>query len=142
GLEDVMAAAAAAALRYVEDNFGHDLAHLNAPVFYRAAAYMMVDETTRRHLELVAASDGSRRGSLLSVLDETVTAAGARSLATWITYPLLALDEIGARHDAIEELFDVDLGGTVSDALRQIGDLERLAGGLGGIGAQPRDACR
>jgi DNA mismatch repair protein MutS len=142
GLDDVMAAAAAAALRYVEENFGRDLAHLNAPVFYRAAGYMMVDETTRRHLELVAASDGSRRGSLLSILDETVTAAGARTLATWITYPLLALDEIGARHDAIEELFDADLGGTVSDALKQIGDLERLAGRVGAMRASPRDCLR
>jgi DNA mismatch repair protein MutS len=142
GLDEVMTAAAAAALRYVEENFGRDLAHLNAPVFYRAAAYMMVDETTRRHLELVAASDGSRRGSLLSILDETVTAAGARTLATWITYPLLALDEIGARHDAIEELFDADLGGTVSDALKQIGDLERLAGRLGAMRASPRDCLR
>jgi DNA mismatch repair protein MutS len=142
GLDEVMAAAATAALRYVEENFGRDLAHLNAPVFYRAAAYMMVDETTRRHLELVAASDGSRRGSLLSILDETVTAAGARTLATWITYPLLALDEIGARHDAIEELFDADLGGTVSDALKQIGDLERLAGRLGAMRASPRDCLR
>jgi DNA mismatch repair protein MutS len=142
GLDDVMAAAAAAALRYVEENFGRDLAHLNAPVFYRAAGYMMVDETTRRHLELVAASDGSRRGSLLSILDETVTAAGARTLATWITYPLLALDEIGARHDTIEELFDADLGGTVSDALKQIGDLERLAGRVGAMRASPRDCLR
>ncbi|MBV8138549.1 MAG: DNA mismatch repair protein MutS [Deltaproteobacteria bacterium] len=142
GLDDVMAAAAAAALCYLEENFGHDLAHLNAPILYRAAAYMMVDETTRRHLELVAASDGSRRGSLLSVLDETVTAAGARTLATWITYPLLALDEIGARHDAVEELFDADLGGTVSDALKQIGDLERLAGRLGAMRASPRDCLR
>src|SRR5215472_7806271 len=142
GLDEAMAAAAAAALRYVEENFGSDLAHLSAPVFYRAAAYMMVDETTRRHLELVAASDGSRRGSLLSILDETVTAAGARTLATWITYPLLALDEIGARHDAIEELFDADLGGTVSDALKQIGDLERLAGRVGAMRASPRDCLR
>ncbi|HKF29072.1 MAG TPA: DNA mismatch repair protein MutS, partial [Candidatus Binataceae bacterium] len=142
GLDDAMAAAAAAALRYVEENFGRDLAHLNAPLFYRAAAYMMVDETTRQHLELVAASDGSRRGSLLSILDETVTAAGARTLASWITYPLLALDEIGARHDAIEELFDADLGGTVNDALKQIGDLERLAGRLGAMRASPRDCLR
>jgi DNA mismatch repair protein MutS len=142
GLDDVMAAAAAAALRYVEENFGRDLAHLSAPAFYRAAAYLMVDETTRRHLELVAASDGSRRGSLLSILDETVTASGARTLATWIIYPLLALDEIGARHDALEELFDADLGGTITDALKRIGDLERLAGRLGAMRASPRDCLR
>ncbi|MGO9449446.1 MAG: DNA mismatch repair protein MutS [Candidatus Binataceae bacterium] len=135
-------AAAASALRYVEENFGRDLAHLSAPTLYRAAEYMMVDETTRRHLELIASTDGSRRGSLLSVLDETITATGARTLANWIVYPLLALDEIGARHDSIEELFDADLGGVVADALKRIGDLERLAGRLGAMRASPRDCLR
>ncbi|HKN01957.1 MAG TPA: DNA mismatch repair protein MutS [Candidatus Binataceae bacterium] len=135
-------AAAASALRYVEENFGRDLAHLSAPTLYRAAEYMMVDETTRRHLELIASSDGSRRGSLLAVLDETITATGARTLANWIVYPLLALDEIGARHDSIEELFDADLGGVVADALKRIGDLERLAGRLGSMRASPRDCLR
>jgi DNA mismatch repair protein MutS len=142
GLDDVMAAAAASALRYVEENFGGDLAHLSTPVFYRATEYMMVDETTRRHLELVASTDGSRRGSLLALLDETITAPGARTLASWVVYPLLALDEIGARHDAVEELFDADLGGTVADALKRIGDLERLAGRLGAMHASPRDCLR
>ncbi len=141
-VDPALARAAAAALRYVEENFGRDLAHLSAPVFYRAAEYMMVDETTRRHLELVASTDGSRRGSLLSILDETITAAGARALASWIIYPLLALDEIGARHDSIEELFDADLGGVVADALKRIGDLERLAGRLGAMRASPRDCLR
>jgi len=141
-LDDPATAAAAAAVRYVEDNFGRDLAHLSPPVLYRAAEYMMVDETTRRHLELVASTDGSRRGSLLSILDETITAAGARTLASWIVYPLLALDEIGARHDAIEELFDADLGGIVADSLKQIGDLERLAGRIGAMRASPRDCLR
>ncbi|MGO9606928.1 MAG: DNA mismatch repair protein MutS [Candidatus Binataceae bacterium] len=135
-------AAAASALRYVEENFGRDLAHLSAPTLYRAAEYMMVDETTRRHLELIASTDGWRHGSLLSVLDETITATGARTLANWIVYPLLALDEIGARHDSIEELFDADLGGVVADALKRIGDLERLAGRLGAMRASPRDCLR
>ena len=48
---------------------------------------------------------------MLSILDETLTAIGARTLANWIIYPLLALDAINARHDALEELFDADLGG-------------------------------
>ena len=141
-LEDAPAMAACAALRYVEENFGRDLAHLRPPARYRAAEFMMVDETTRRHLELVASTDGSRRGSLLSILDETVTAAGARTLSSWIVYPLLALDEIAARHDAVEELFDADLGGVVEDALKRIGDLERLAGRLGAMRASPRDCLR
>ncbi len=141
-LEDATAMAACAALVYVEENFGRDLAHLRPPARYRAAEYMMVDETTRRHLELVASTDGSRRGSLVSILDETVTAAGARTLSSWIVYPLLALDEIAARHDAVEELFDADLGGVVEDALKRIGDLERLAGRLGAMRASPRDCLR
>ncbi len=141
-MDQTLVRVAASALRYVEENFGRDLAHLDAPVFYRAAEYMLVDETTRRHLELVASTDGSRRGSLLSVLDETVTAAGARTLASWIVYPLLSLEEIGARQDSIEELFNADLGGVVADALRRIGDLERLAGRVGAMRATPRDCLR
>ncbi|HVA78257.1 MAG TPA: DNA mismatch repair protein MutS, partial [Candidatus Binataceae bacterium] len=137
-----LARAAGTALGYLERNFGRDLAHLAAPALYHAAEYMMVDETTRRHLELVASSDGGRRGSLLSILDETITAAGARTLANWIVYPMLAQRAIGERHDAVAELFDADLGGAVADALKRIGDLERLAGRLGAMRASPRDCLR
>jgi len=138
-LEAPLCRASAAALGYLERNFGRDLAHLAPPAVYRAAEYMMVDETTRRHLELVASSDGARPGSLLSILDETATAAGARALANWIVYPLLAPDAIADRHDAIAELFDADLGGQVADALKRIGDLERLGGRIGAMRASPRD---
>lgn len=136
------AQAAGAALAYVEETFGRDLAHLCAPKFYRATEYMTVDEVTRRHLELVSSSDGTRSGSLLSVLDETLTAVGARTLANWIVYPLLGLEAIRDRHDAVEELFDSDLGGTIADSLRRIGDLERLAGRIGSLRASPRDCLR
>ena len=103
---------------------------------------MLVDETTRRHLELIASTDGARKGSLLSILDETLTAVGARTLSNWIIYPLLALDSIHARHDALEELFDADLGGTLAESLKRIGDLERLAGRIGAMRASPRDCLR
>jgi DNA mismatch repair protein MutS len=130
------------ALLYVEDTFGHDLAHIAAPRLYRVAEYMLVDETTRRHLELIASTDGARKGSLLSILDETLTAGGARTLCNWIIYPLLALDAIHARHDAVEELFDADLGGMLAESLKRIGDLERLAGRIGAMRASPRDCLR
>ncbi len=141
-LDESVARAAGFALLYVENTFGRDLAHLEAPRLYRIAEYMLVDETTRRHLELVASTDGARKGSLLSILDETLTAAGARTLGNWITYPLLALDAIRARHDAVEELFDADLGGALADSLKRIGDLERLAGRIGAMRASPRDCLR
>ena len=141
-LDESIARAAGIALLYVEATFGRDLAHLEGPRLYRIAEYMLVDETTRRHLELVASTDGARKGSLLSILDETLTAVGARTLGNWITYPLLALDTIRARHDAVEELFDADLGGALAEALKRIGDLERLAGRIGAMRASPRDCLR
>jgi DNA mismatch repair protein MutS len=141
-LSEASCAAAGAALAYVEETFGRDLAHLGAPHLYRAAEYMMVDEVARRHLELVVSSDGSRSGSLLSILDETLTAAGARTLANWTVYPLLDLTTIGERHDAVEELFDSDLDGPAARALKRIGDLERLAGRVGSMRASPRDCLR
>jgi DNA mismatch repair protein MutS len=141
-LDDGIGAAAGAALRYVKENFGHDLAHLQPPRVYQAAAYMLVDEVSRRHLELVASSDGTRTGSLLAVLDETLTPIGARTLGNWIVYPLLDLTAIGGRHDAIEELFESDLGGVMAESLRRIGDLERMAGRIGSLRASPRDLLR
>jgi DNA mismatch repair protein MutS len=142
GLDNSLGSAAGAALVYVEETFGRELAHLRPPHLYRAAEYMLVDEVSRRHLELVISSDGTRRGSLLSVLDETLTPVGARALQNWIVYPLLDLDAICTRHDAVEELFESDLGGEVAEALRRIGDLERLAGRIGSLRASPRDCLK
>jgi DNA mismatch repair protein MutS len=141
-LGEAIGSAADAALVYVEETFGRELAHLRAPHLYRAAEYMLVDEVSRRHLELVISSDATRQGSLLSVLDETLTPVGARALQNWIVYPLLDLDAICARHDAVEELFETDLGGEVAEALRRIGDLERLAGRIGSLRASPRDCLK
>jgi DNA mismatch repair protein MutS len=141
-LEPAMAAAAGAALHYLGQNFGPELAHLRPPRTYHAAEYMLVDETSRQHLELISSSDGSRAGSLLSVLDETLTPVGTRTLCNWIIYPLMDLEAIRARHDAVEELFDDDLSGAVADALRIIGDLERLGGRIGSLRASPRDVLK
>ncbi len=142
GFAGAVVAAAGAALGYVEENFGRNLAYLRPLRLYRAAEFMLVDEVSRRHLELLASSDGTRAGSLLSILDETLTPVGARTLSNWIAYPLLDLASIRGRHDAVEELFDADLGGEVAESLRRIGDLERLAGRIGGLRASPRDALR
>ena len=142
GLEPALAVAAGAAVTYLEQNFGLDLAHLRLPRVYHAAEYMLVDETSRLHLELTSSSDGTRSGSLLSVLDETLTPVGARTLSNWIVYPLMDLEAIRARHDAVEELFDSDLSGAVAEALRRIGDLERLGGRVGSLRASPRDVLK
>jgi DNA mismatch repair protein MutS len=142
GLEASLAGAAGAAISYLEENFGLDLGHLRPPRVYCPAEYMLLDETTRGHLELISSSDGTRSGSLLSVLDESLTPIGARTLSNWIIYPLIDLETIRARHDAVEELFDSDLSGAVADALKRIGDLERLGGRIGSLRASPRDVLR
>jgi DNA mismatch repair protein MutS len=137
-----MALAAGVALLYLEQTFGAELAHLRAPEVYQASQYLQIDEVSRAHLELVVSSDGTRNGSLLSVLDETRTAAGARTLAGWLLYPLLDIEAIHRRQDAIEELIDADLGGAIAAALGRIGDLERLVGRVASLKAGPRDCLR
>jgi DNA mismatch repair protein MutS len=141
-IDGAVAGVAAAALHYAEENFGRDLSHVRAPQIYRTTEYMLVDETSRRHLELTVSSDGGRTGSLLSILDETLTPIGARTIANWIVYPLMELEAIRERHDAVDELFEADLEGAPAAALRRIGDLERLAGRIGSLRASPRDALK
>ncbi len=141
-LRPELAAAAAAALLYLEQTFGAELSHLRPPELYRASEYLQIDEVSRAHLELVVSSDATRKGSLLAVLDQTRTAAGARTLASWLLYPLLDIDAIHRRQDAIEELFDADLGGAISSTLGRIGDLERLVGRIASLKAGPRECLK
>ena len=137
-----LTSAVAAAVLYLERTFGAELSHLSPPQIYQASEYLQIDEVSRAHLELVVSSDGTRRGSLLAVLDETRTAAGARTLASWLLYPLLDLDGIHRRQDAIEELFDADLGGALSTVLGKIGDHERLVGRVASLKAGPRECLK
>ncbi len=98
-------AAAGAILAYLQENQLSDLAHLTGLETYRAEACVGLDPVTRRNLELTATlRDGRAQGSLLAVLDRTVTAMGARLLRRWIQQPLVELAPIVERLDAVEEL--------------------------------------
>jgi DNA mismatch repair protein MutS len=84
---------------------GDNLAHLCHLTTYSLASHMHLDSATRRNLELTRTlRDGRVQGSLFGVLDCTITAMGARLLRRWINQPLLDLDAIHARLDAVEEL--------------------------------------
>jgi DNA mismatch repair protein MutS len=103
-------------------------------------AFMGIDAATRRNLELTQTLSGDRKGSLLSVIDRTVTAAGARELAARLAAPLTDVNAIGARHDAVMFFFaDAELRRVLREDLRQAPDiaraLARLSVGRGG----PRD---
>jgi len=143
GLTDsALVLAAGVALTYVEQTLGGELGHLRAPHLYSVQEYLLIDDVSRRHLELISSSDGQRHGSLLAILDATFTPVGARTLSTWIVYPLLDLTAITRRHDAVEEMFESDLGGPLTQALARIGDLERMAGRVGSMRATPRDCVK
>jgi DNA mismatch repair protein MutS len=79
------------------------------------------------NLELVHALDGSKKGSLLSFLDQTKTGMGARLLKSWLLLPLLALDELNRRQDAVQALTaGVQAHDRLANKLAEIHDLERL----------------
>ena len=80
---------------------------------YRAAGTLEIDQSSRRSLEITRTlRDGRREGSLLAVLDRTVTAMGSRLLAEWLANPLIDVAAIGGRLEAVEELIgDAGAGG-------------------------------
>ncbi|MBI2963083.1 MAG: DNA mismatch repair protein MutS [Deltaproteobacteria bacterium] len=138
-----LAAGALGALLGVLDGQLVGTAHLRAPQPYEIAEFLVVDEVSRRNLELVENARGERAGSLLSVLDRTLTPMGARVLRRWLLYPLLDPARIGRRLDAVEELVESSaLRDDLAASLDGLGDVERLAGRVGGGSASPRDLVR
>jgi DNA mismatch repair protein MutS len=82
--------AAGAILSYVTENQRINLGHIHSMLPYRVGDYMILDEATKRNLELNrTVMGGQKKGSLLGLLDETMTSMGGRRLRTWINYPLL-----------------------------------------------------
>ena len=120
--------AAGAVMAYLRDVYKAGSVALSGIRTYSVEEYMIIDPTTQRNLELTKnARDGSRRGTLLSVLDETVTPMGKRKLKQWILQPLQNLETIGSRLDAVEELARDALSRKgIEESLRDLGDLERV----------------
>jgi DNA mismatch repair protein MutS len=138
-----LAAAALGALLGYLDRQLVGTQHLRAPEPYESEEFLVIDETSRRNLELVETARGERAGSLLWALDRTRTPMGARTLRRWLLYPLLDPVRIGERLDAVEELAgEPALREDVASALEGLGDLERLAGRIGSGTASPRDLVR
>jgi len=143
GLEHLAVATgcAGAALAYLLETQKDDIIHLKPIRVYEPTDYLVVDSATQRSLELLASTSEDRRdGSLLGVLDTTVTAMGGRLLKQWIVRPLVRITQITARHEAVEELV---VGHQKRQSLRSVlsgvFDLERLIGRLSCGTATPRD---
>jgi DNA mismatch repair protein MutS len=121
-------AAAAAALAYLAETQRAAPRHVDRLARLATDDALLLDEATRTNLELERTlSGGRRKGTLLALLDRTVTAPGGRRLAEWLRYPLTDLDAIRARLDAVEELVASSVAREdLAAALRPVADAERL----------------
>jgi DNA mismatch repair protein MutS len=133
--------AAGAILAFLYQTQKGNLKHIQSLRIYNAGDFMEMDYATRRNLELTSTiRDGKKEGSLLAILDNCLTAMGKRTLRRWIEQPLIDIDNINLRLDAIQELKDnPGLQSRVSKLMAKISDLERLAGKIGSEMAHPRD---
>jgi DNA mismatch repair protein MutS len=142
----VMAAGALA--HYLRETQKVDLTHVRAVVYRTTAESLIIDPVTLRHLEVVTGSEGGTHGSLLHEIDRTSTSMGGRLLRAWLLRPLLSLEPIRDRLDAVEELaFRTPERGRLREALTAVHDLERLIAraSLGTAGPRHhvarRDSC-
>ncbi|MEO2159291.1 MAG: DNA mismatch repair protein MutS, partial [bacterium] len=110
GLEDSdnqMVVAIGSLLTYVEEIRPQGVPHLQYPRVIKDGVTMLLDEMTRRNLELVdSLRPGHEEATLISVLDETLTPMGARTLRKWLLRPLLELEQILERQTGIKELYE------------------------------------
>ena len=133
--------AASALLSYVNETQRTFVPHLKVPQPYRSEDYVWLDPQTQRNLEIVSnLADGTETASLLSVLDYTRTRMGKRRLRHWLLHPLVAVEKIHQRQDAIALLVThASLRADLRTALASILDLERLTSRITSAIATPRD---
>jgi DNA mismatch repair protein MutS len=133
--------AAGAVLQYLQGMQKGSVAQLTGLSTYSVASFMALDAATRRNLELTESiRAGGRRGSLLAVLDETLTPMGARLLRRWLNQPLLDLEALNERLDNVGTMHeDGVLRAEMESALRPLADLERLTNRVVSGSARPRD---
>jgi DNA mismatch repair protein MutS len=133
--------AAGALMRYMHELQPSGVPHLARPIVERPGGTMPLDEMTRRNLELVESLRGADTGgTLISVLDRTLTPMGSRLLRQWLLTPLTTRDAIEARLDAVG-LFSKDPVGreALRTALDGVRDIERLASKAAAGRGTPRD---
>jgi DNA mismatch repair protein MutS len=134
-------AAAGALLRYLQEMLKSELGHLRRLRPYRQGDYLVLDEVTRRSLELTRTlREGGREGSLLSIIDRSVTPMGARLIKQWLESPLGTRVAIESRLDAVGELVEGhSFRQELRDRLGETLDLQRLTARVNTGRASPRD---
>ena len=132
--------AAGGILQYLKETEPAALALLTSLRLYSLNEFMTLDAATRRNLELTETLRGEVKGSLLGVLDDTVTPMGKRLLRAWVSQPLLDLPKIHTRQNGVEFFFTSGmLRAELRATLKPLSDLERLTNRILSGHAQPRD---
>ena len=133
--------AAGALFIYLKETQKSNLEHMSSITPYVTDHYMLIDSSSRRNLELVETlREKQKRGSLLWVLDKTKTAMGARMMRSFVEQPLVDVEEIEKRQDAIEELNNKPMiRDEIREYLQPVYDLERLISRISYHSANPRD---
>jgi DNA mismatch repair protein MutS len=136
--------AAAMVIAYLKRTQLSALEHLKSLSTYSVGEFMLLDNATKRNLELVQSlRDGGVYGTLLWVLDETVTPMGGRLLRRWILQPLLNVDRINERLEAVDAFYRNTLWRQeIREVLKSVPDLERLVARVGTGTANPRDLAQ
>ena len=129
GMSHAAIGPAGAALRYARHNCGGGLHNVHTLQRYAVDGFMVIDETTRRNLEILRPLRGSgRKGTLLGLVDRCATPMGSRRLRDQLAFPLLDPSEIGRRQDIIEHLVqDHALREDVRAELKAVADIERIS---------------
>lgn len=130
-----------ALVEYIEETQKTTLDHINKIKIYQVSKYMALDINARRNLEITEKMrDKSKKGTLLWVLDKTATSMGGRLLRRWLNDPLIDIQEINKRLNAVKELKeDIMLRGDIIENLKKVYDIERLAGKMAFGNANARD---
>ena len=130
-----------AMLEYLNETQMTSLEHINTISIYNLSRYMSLDVNARRNLEITEKMrDKSKKGTLLWVLDKTSTSMGGRLLRRWLNDPLLDVAEIQERLFSVKELKDnMILRSDITEILKKVYDIERLAGKMAYGNANARD---
>ena len=120
--------AAGALVYYIRKTQKQKIEHLSAIESYSLSNYLIIDDITFRNLEIIKnIRTGSKQGTLLGIIDQTVTAMGGRLLKRWIRYPLMDVAEISSRQEAVEEAKNsISVRRNIREKLKLVYDLERL----------------
>ncbi len=126
---------------YLIKNKNDKLSHISKIIKLETNEYMGLDENAIKNLELSRTIyDGTKKGSLLSVLDKTVTSKGSRLLKTFIERPLVNVDQINFRLDIVEAFFNDPIKSeNIRELLEYVSDIERINSKIVSMIAGPRD---